>query len=50
MTNRDPGRIQLFSWGLIPFWVKDPVQAVEISRRTLNARGEESDPAFALTE
>ena len=41
MTNDNQGKIQLFSWGLIPFWVKDPVQAVEISKRTLNARGED---------
>ena len=41
ITNLEPDKIQLFSWGLIPFWVKDPAQAVDISRKTLNARGEE---------
>jgi putative SOS response-associated peptidase YedK len=30
--------IHLFSWGLIPYWVKSPKEAVEISHRTNNAR------------
>jgi len=30
----------LFSWGLIPFWVKDPVSASKLSNNTINARGE----------
>lgn len=33
-------RIDLFSWGLIPQWVKDEQQAKEISNKTLNAVGE----------
>jgi putative SOS response-associated peptidase YedK len=32
--------IHLFSWGLIPRWIKTPVEAVAISNRTLNARAE----------
>lgn len=32
--------IHLFSWGLIPHWVKSPKEAVEISNRTINARAE----------
>lgn len=32
--------IQAFSWGLIPFWVKDKKQADEIKRMTLNARAD----------
>lgn len=40
--------IHLFSWGLIPFWVKSPKEAVEISHRTINARSETmfEKPAF----
>lgn len=36
--------LQLFSWGLIPFWAKDK----KIAYKTINARGEtvESKPAF----
>lgn len=30
--------IQVFSWGLIPFWTKDEANADEIRRMTLNAR------------
>lgn len=48
ITNEQPGSLQLYNWGLIPFWVKDPKQAVEMSNRTLNARGEEifGKPSF----
>ncbi len=40
--------LNLFHWGLIPFWVKDSKGATQISNRTLNARGEEmfNKPAF----
>ena len=40
ITNEDPNYIQFFRWGLIPVWVKDKKTAVDLSRRTLNARGE----------
>jgi len=48
ITDDEPKKIQLFSWGLIPFWVKDVKQAVEISNKTINARGEEmfEKPSF----
>jgi len=48
ITNRQPNQIQLYGWGLIPFWVKDPKQAVDLSNRTLNARGEDmfQKPSF----
>jgi len=48
ITNKMPDHIQTFSWGLIPFWVKDPKQAVSLSKMTLNARGEEifKKPSF----
>ena len=32
--------LQLFEWGLIPFWVKDEASAKLIQQRTLNAVGE----------
>lgn len=40
--------IHLFSWGLIPHWVNDPVEAVKISNSTINARAETmfEKPAF----
>ena len=41
ITNSEQDKIQLLSWGLIPYWVKDSKQAVEISNKTLNARGED---------
>lgn len=48
ITNYLPGNLQLMTWGLIPFWVKDPTQAVSLSKRTLNARGEDmfDKPSF----
>lgn len=33
--------IQLFNWGLIPFWVKDWAAASKLRNQTLNARSEE---------
>jgi putative SOS response-associated peptidase YedK len=40
--------IHLFSWGLIPSWIKAPAEAVTISNSTLNARAETmfEKPAF----
>lgn len=32
--------IQVFNWGLIPFWTKDEANADEIRRMTLNARAD----------
>lgn len=32
--------IQVFNWGLIPFWTKDEKNAEEIKRMTLNARAD----------
>ena len=43
LTNQQPGRLQGFTWGLIPCWVKTPAEALEIRARTLNAR---SDTVF----
>lgn len=38
ITAEDPEKIKLFSWGLIPHWVKDSEQAKTIRGQTLNAR------------
>lgn len=40
--------IQLYSWGLIPNWIKTPAEAVTISNSTINARAETmfEKPAF----
>jgi putative SOS response-associated peptidase YedK len=40
ITNEYPKQIQLFSWGLVPFWVKDMKAAGEIRLKTMNARAE----------
>ena len=40
ITNEQPKQIQLFTWGLIPFWVKDKKTAEEIRLKTMNARAE----------
>lgn len=44
ITNKEPGIIQLFNWGLIPAWAKDD----SIKKMTLNARIEtiNEKPAF----
>lgn len=34
ITNKEPDKIQLYNWGLIPFWAKDD----SIKKNTLNAR------------
>jgi putative SOS response-associated peptidase YedK len=50
ITNKDPRQVQLFKWGLIPFWVKDEKTASDIKDRTVNARSETifEKPAFRL--
>jgi putative SOS response-associated peptidase YedK len=40
ISNDDHSKIQLFSWGLIPFWVKDEKAAIKIREQTLNAKAE----------
>ena len=40
ITADKPNELQLFNWGLIPFWVKDKAAAFKLSNQTLNARGE----------
>ena len=48
ITNESPSQIQLFTWGLIPFWVKDSKTAEEVRLKTMNARAESifEKPAF----
>ena len=40
ITKEDPTQLKAFEWGLIPFFMKDPAKAVQLSNKTLNARGE----------
>ena len=40
ITNDAPEKIDLLTWGLIPFWVKDSDAAGKIRSRTINARSE----------
>jgi putative SOS response-associated peptidase YedK len=40
ITNENPKQIQLFTWGLIPSWVKDRKTADEVRLKTMNARAE----------
>ena len=40
ITNTDPNHFQFFYWGLIPFWVKNIVDAEKIRNQTMNARAE----------
>lgn len=48
MTGDKPGELQLFSWGLIPSWVKDEQAAMKIRTSTVNARIEtvQEKPSF----
>ncbi len=40
VTSENPSEIQLFQWGMIPFWVKDEQSAEKIRFSTANARAE----------
>lgn len=40
ICSDSPDSIKLFTWGLIPFWVKDSQSAGEIRMKTFNARAE----------
>lgn len=49
--SRDDGpQFDLLRWGLIPPWARDAAQAAQLSRQTLNARGETifEKPAFRM--
>lgn len=48
ITNSDRSQIQKFTWGLIPHWVRDEAQAIDLSTKTFNARVETVDgkPSF----
>jgi putative SOS response-associated peptidase YedK len=35
-----PGEIRVFTWGLIPYWVKELKNAIEIRTKTFNAKAE----------
>lgn len=40
ICNNKPDEIKVYTWGLIPYWVKDASQAGEIRMKTFNARCE----------
>ena len=40
ICNDDPLSIRIFTWGLIPFWVKDSIAAKDIRMKTFNAKSE----------
>lgn len=40
ITQKKPGHVQLFNWGLIPHWVKNKADADKLKTQTLNARSE----------
>jgi putative SOS response-associated peptidase YedK len=40
ITNEDKSHFQMFTWGLIPFWVKKQEFADKIRTQTMNARAE----------
>jgi len=48
ITNDQPDKIQMLTWGLIPGWVKNEEQAKDIRFKTLNARAESifSKPSY----
>ncbi len=39
-TNDKPTEPQAFQWGLVPHWVKDEKQKLQLWNKTINARGE----------
>ena len=41
VTAGKPSEIQMFNWGLIPFWVKDQAAATRLKVSTLNCISEE---------
>jgi putative SOS response-associated peptidase YedK len=40
ICNDDPSTIRIFTWGLIPFWIKDSNSARDIRMKTFNAKSE----------
>lgn len=40
ITQQEPGKVQLFNWGLIPHWLKTKPDADKLRAQTLNARSE----------
>lgn len=48
ITQQEPNKVQHFSWGLVPAWVKTVEDAKKMKTQTLNARSETifSKPSF----
>jgi len=51
ITNKDPSKISLLRWGLIPGWVKDAEMAKKLKVQTVNARREtlHEKPSFRMS-
>ena len=41
VTAGKPAELQMFHWGLVPFWVKDEAAATRLKASTLNCISEE---------
>ncbi|MGC3947083.1 MAG: SOS response-associated peptidase [Chryseolinea sp.] len=50
ITSRDPGKIQMFSWGLIPYKMSTLNDALSIRGKTLMCRSEEMYDKFSFQE
>ncbi|TCJ14134.1 SOS response-associated peptidase [Flaviaesturariibacter flavus] len=48
ITSQEPGKVQAYTWGLIPHWVGTLEEATKLRAQTLNAKGETifEKPAF----
>jgi len=48
ITSQEPGRVQAYTWGLIPHWTASLAEAQKLRTQTLNARSESvfEKPAF----
>lgn len=40
ITSQKPSDVQLYQWGLIPYWCRDEKQAAEVRAQTYNAKAE----------
>jgi putative SOS response-associated peptidase YedK len=50
VPDRNPDEVQMFRWGLIPYWVRDRTSAESIQVKTFNARAESitEKPSFRV--
>lgn len=50
ITSKDPGKIRLFRWGLVPHHTKSMADALKIRQQTLMARSEEMYEKFSYAQ